>query len=213
MDLPVARGRSFMIRTLLWFFIERSLDHGRQPPRYLRWLARHDPQLRMRSQRAMDLDRALRSAALSRRHDLASGRERVAWVEPRPRDTALQGTTRSAARWGWLAATAAALTGIAAFANHYHQQQTNAARARYVSAKLAEVPDGLLTVITEVTRSSQEFSPMTQISLPKVNLWSDIPRSTQGQLKQSFSMWGSHLSDMGERVYEQFDFRGEGELN
>lgn len=202
-----------MLRTFLEFCIERTLDQGSPPPGWLRWLARHDRRLHDHSQQALQLDRALRSAAVTRRHELATATTVVPLVEPAIHKRAYQSADKSAARWGLFAATAAALVGVAAFASHYQEQQANAARAQFVSTKLAEVPDDMLAMIAEAARSSREFSPLKQITLPEVNPWSDIPRGTQGQLKQSFSAWGSQLSDLGERVYQRFDLRGETEIN
>jgi hypothetical protein len=71
----------------------------------------------------------------------------------------------------------------------------------------------MLGMIADAARAPREFSPLSRVSLSGVNPWSDIPRGTQGQLKESFSAWGSQLSDLGERVYQQFDWRGETELN
>jgi hypothetical protein len=202
-----------MIRTLLEFLIERSLDQGQQSPGWLRRLARHDRRLHDHSQHALALDRALRSGAVSRRHELAGDTQVVPVVEPGYRKPTSARADRSAARWGWLAATAAALVGVAALVNHYNEQQTRAAHAQFVSTQLTKVPDDMLAVIADAARAPRELSPLTRVSLPAGNPWSDIPRSTQGQLKQSLSAWGSQLSDLGERVYQRFDLRGEAEMN
>lgn len=202
-----------MFRTLLEFLVERSLLESRQAPGWLRWLVRHDRRLHAHREQALAVDCALRSGASLRRREMARQSEAVAAIEPvRLRSPELR-PARSAARWGWLAATAAALVGVAAFVNHYHQRQVNAARAQFVSTRLAQVPDDMLSMIAEAARSSRELSPLAQLTLPDVNPWSDIPRGTQGQLRESFSAWGSHLSDLGEQVYEQFDLRTEAELN
>jgi hypothetical protein len=202
-----------MIRTLLEFLIERSLDEGRQPPGWLRWLARHDCRLHDHSQHALALDRALRSGAVSRRHELAGDTQVVPMTDPVFVERSPARSDSSVTRWGWLAATAAALMGVAAFVNHNNEQQARAAHAQLVSKQLTKVPDEMLAVIADVARTPREFSPLTRVSLPDVNPWSDIPRGTQGQLKQSFSAWGSQLSDLGERVYQRFDLRSEAEMN
>jgi hypothetical protein len=198
-----------MIRTLLEFLNERSLDQGRQPPGWLRWLARHDSRLHDDTQRALVLDRALRSGAISRRHELAGEMQVVPMVraELPPR------VERSTARWGWLAAIAAALVGVALFLNDYNERQTRAAHAQFVSTQLTKVPNDMLGMIADAARAPREFSPLSRVSLPVANPWSDLPRSTQGQLKESFSAWGSQLSDLGERVYERFGLHGETEMN
>jgi hypothetical protein len=202
-----------MIRPLLEFLIERSLDQGRQPPGWLRWLVRHDRRLHDRSRQTLALDRALRSDAITRRYQLATKIKVLPVVEPVFRARPVERADRSAARWGFFAATAAAIVGVAAFANHYNEQQSRSAHAQFVSTRLVQVPDEMLAMIAEAARSSRDFSPLTQISFPEVNPWSDIPRGTQGQLKQSFSAWGSQLSDLGERVYQRFDLRSEVEMN
>jgi hypothetical protein len=202
-----------MIRTVLEFLMERSLDQGRQPPGWLRWLAGHDRHLHDHSQRTLQLDRALRSGAVSRRHELAGNGQAVPMNQPILRMDSRACVDRRAARWGWLAATAAALVGVAAFVHHYNEQQTRAAHAQFVSTQLTKVPDDMLAMIADVARAPREFSPLSRVSLPVANPWSDLPRSTQGQLKQSLSAWGSQLSDIGERVYERFDLRSETELN
>jgi hypothetical protein len=202
-----------MIRTFLEFLIERFLDQGRQPPGWLRWLARHDRRLHEHSRQALTLDRALRSGAVSRRHQLASDTLVVPLVEPVFLERTTYRANRSTARWGWLAATAATLVGVAAFTHHYNEQQTRAAHAQFVSSKLVQVPDEMLVMIAQAARSPREFSPLTQFALPEINPWRDIPRGTQGQLRESFSAWGSHLSDLGERVYERFDLRTGAEMN
>lgn len=201
-----------MIRTILQFLIERSLDHGRQPPGWLRQLARRDRHLHDRSQQALALDRALRSGAVSRRHQLAEKSQSIPVVTLACRESSSR-AERTAVRWGVIAALAAALVGVAAFVNHYNEQQSRAAHAQFVSSQLTKVSDDMLAVIVDVARTPREFSPLTRVSLPAVNPWSDIPRGTQGQLKQSFSAWGSQLSDLGERVYQRFDFRSETEMN
>lgn len=200
-----------MIRTLLEFLIERALDRGKRPAGWLRWLARHDRRLHDHGQQALALDRALRSAAVTRRHELASNTATIAVVEPR--SAVDHPTARSTVRWGWLAATAATLVGVAAFVNHYNERQSRAAHAQFVSSQLTKVPDDMLAVIADLARTPREFSPLARVSLPAVNPWSEIPRGTQGQLKQSFSAWGSQLSDLGERVYQRFDLRSETEIN
>lgn len=198
-----------MIRTFLEFWLERSLDQGRQPPAWLRWIAAHDRRLHDHGQRVLALDRTLRSGAVSRRQELAGNLQAVSAIQaewPTHID-------RSAARWGWFAATAAALVGVTLFLNHYNERQTRAAHAQFVSTRLTKVPDDMLAVIADVARAPREFSPLSRVSLPVANPWSDIPRSTQGQLRESFSAWGSQLSDLGERVYERFDLRSEAEMN
>jgi hypothetical protein len=195
-----------MIRTLLQYFTQRCLDNGPRSPGWLRWLQERDPSLREYAAETKELDFLLRKSARNVREEFLQEKavsRPVLQAERRAKDV-----NRSAPRLGWLAAVAAALAGVLAF-NHYSIQQANAEHAKFLSTQLASVPNEMLGVLAQAARSSRDYSPLAQLTLPEVNVWSDIPRGTQGQLKESFSVWGTQLSDLGTRVYERLDVRTE----
>jgi hypothetical protein len=106
---------------------------------------------------------------------------------------------------GWLAATAAALVGVAMFLNHTAEQQANAQRMQILSTQLATMPDDMLSLLSQAARTPRDYSPLSQLTLPEVNVWRDLPRGAQGQLKTSFDEFGSRWTSIGERVYERFE--------
>ncbi len=193
-----------MMRTLLEYLTQRSVDNGTPPPAWLRWLQQRDPVLREYASDALELDDLLRVTASARRSELA--REPLAPRRVVRRDVA---NPPRYAQWGWFAAAAAALLAFVVLFNHDPEKQANAARAQLLSTQLATMPDDMLAALAQAARSSQDYSPLARLALPEANLWSDIPRETQGQLKESFSTWGTQLSALGEHVYEQLDVRAE----
>lgn len=196
-----------MIRTLLEYFTQRSVDNGTPPPAWLRWFQKHDPVLREYASDALELDDLLRVSASARRSELA--REPLTSF---PLQRVVQRTfpeTSHFAQWGWLATAAAALLAFVVFWNHDPEKQANAARAQMLSTQLATMPDDMLAALAQAARSSQDYSPLARLKLPAGSLWSDIPRETQGQLKESLNEWGTQLSSLGEHVYEQLDVRTE----
>lgn len=197
-----------MIRTWLEFLMQRSFDKGTPLPAWLRWLERRDANLRNYAAQAQELDDLLRVSASTRRKELAS----------RPASAAVSLTARREAPAqrvfayrpiGWLAAAAAMLLVGTMLFNNYAEQQTRAEHAKMISTQLAAMPDEMLGVFAQAARTSQDYSPLAQLKLPEVTVLNEIPRTTQGKLRESFSEWGSQLSAMGERVYERFDVSAE----
>ncbi|MDZ4659772.1 MAG: hypothetical protein SH868_19535 [Bythopirellula sp.] len=194
-----------MMRNLLEYLTQRSVDNGTPPPVWLRWLQERDPMLREYASDALELDDLLRVSASARRSELA--REPLT---SRPVQHVVRRDVTNPSRyaqWGWLATTAAALLAFVIFWNHDPEKQANAARAQMLSTQLATMPDDMLAALAQAARSSQDYSPLARLKLPPGSLWSDIPRETQGQLKESLNEWGTQLSALGEQVYEQLDVR------
>jgi hypothetical protein len=190
-----------MIRTLLEYLIQSSLDRGNGVPRWLRWLQQRDPQLRRYERESQKLDSLLRSSARTVREELAAETSEPVLVE-----LPLRSEPSSNYAWaGWLAATAAALVGVAMFLNHAAEQQANAQRMTILSTQLATMPDDMLSLLSQAARTPRDLSPLAQLSLPEVNVWRDLPRGAQGQLKTSFDEFGSQWTAIGERVYERFE--------
>jgi hypothetical protein len=191
-----------MIRTMLEFLIQRSFDRGNGVPRWLRWFQQRDPQLRRYERDSQKLDSLLRSSARTVRRELAADLSEPMLVELPTRVS--QSSTNYA--WaGWLAATAAALVGVAMFLNHTAERQANAKRMQILSTQLATMPDDMLSLLSQAARTPRDYSPLAQLSLPEVNVWRDLPRGAQGQLKTSFDEFGSRWTSIGERVYERFE--------
>lgn len=199
------------MRTFLEFIVQVFKDHDRPLPRFLAWLAERDSQLRESLRRSQSLDRELRTGALARRDVLGEQTKFASpmLVVPTAR---LVGYSRRHSI-AWFATLAASLVGVAAFIHHWRQEQTKAAHAQLLSTQLAAVPGDMLSVIRHVARSPQEYSPLARLSFPEVNLWSAVPRGTQGQLKSTISTWGSELSALGERVYQRLETPFEDVMN
>ena len=196
-----------MMRIVLEYLTQRSVDNGTPLPAWLQWFQQRDPVLREYASDALELDDLLRVTASAQRTTLA--RESLT---SRPVQRVLRREVANPPRYaqlGWLATAAAALLAFVVFLNHDPEKQANAERAQLLSTQLAAMPDDMLAVLVEVARSSQDYSPLTQLALPEGNVWSDIPRGTQGRLKESLNAWGSQLSSLGEHVYEQLDVREE----
>jgi hypothetical protein len=191
-----------MIRTLLEYLIQSSLDRGNGVPRWLRWFQHRDPQLRRFERESQKLDSLLRSSARTVREELAADVREPMLVELPVRELHSSPTYAWA---GWLAATAAALVGVAMFLNHTAEQQANAERMTILSTQLATMPDDMLSLLSQAARTPRDYSPLAQLSLPEVNVWRDLPRGAQGQLKTSFDEFGSQWTAIGERVYERFE--------
>jgi hypothetical protein len=191
-----------MIRTFLEYLIQNSLDRGNGVPRWLRWFEQRDPQLRRYERESQKLDSLLRSSARTVRRELAVETREPVLVELQ----LLVSQSSSRFAWaGWLAATAAALVGVAMFLNHTAEQQANAQRMTILSTQLATMPDDMLSLLSQAARTPRDLSPLAQLSLPEVNVWRDLPRGAQGQLKTSFDEFGSQWTAIGERVYERFE--------
>jgi hypothetical protein len=191
-----------MIRTMLEFLIQHSLGRGNGVPRWLEFFVQRDPQLRRYEREIQKLDSLLRSSARIVRQELAADLSEPMLVELPTRVS--QSSTNYA--WaGWLAATAAALVGVAMFLNHTAEQQANTQRMQILSTQLATMPDDMLSLLSQAARTPRDYSPLAQLSLPEVNVWRDLPRGAQGQLKTSFDEFGSRWTSIGERVYERFE--------
>lgn len=191
-----------MIRTLLEYLLQNSLDRGNGVPRWLRWFKARDPQLRRYERESQKLDSMLRSSARTVRQELSADVNESVLVElPLRRET----SSPNYAWAGWLAATAAALVGVAMFFNHAVEQQANAQRVTILSTQLATMPDDMLSLLSQAARTPRDLSPLAPLSLPKVNVWRDLPREAQGQLKTSFDEFGSQWTAIGERVYERLE--------
>jgi hypothetical protein len=191
-----------MIRTLFEFLIQSSLDRGNGVPRWLRWFQQRDPQLRRYERNSQRLDSLLRSSAQSVRQELAAEGSEPVLVELPLR---CEPSSSNYAWAGWLAATAAAMVGVAMFFNHTAEQQANAERMQILSTQLATMPDDMLSLLSKAARTPRDLSPLAQLSLPEVNVWRDLPREAQGQLKTSFNEFGSQWTSIGERVYERLE--------
>lgn len=196
-----------MMRTLLEYFSQRSIDKGIAAPGWLRWIQERDPKLREYASDARELDDLLRVTASARRSELVQEPLLSRSIKHVIRRDVANPT--SYATWGGLAIAAAALLAFVVFWNHDPEQQANAARAQLLSTQLASLPDDMLAALAQAARSSQDYSPLARLKLPEVNVWSDLPRGTQEQLKTSFNAWGTQLSALGEDVYEQLDVRAE----
>ncbi len=196
-----------MMRNLCEYLTQRSVDNGTPVPAWLRWFQQRDPVLREYASDVLELDDLLRVSASARRSELA--RESLV---SRPVNRVLLRDVATSPRYAqlaWFATAAAALLAFVVLFNHDPEKQANAKRAQVLSSQLAGVPDDMLAALAQAARSSQDYSPLSRLALPEVNLWSDIPRETQGQLKESLSTWGTQLSALGEHVYEQLDVRAE----
>jgi hypothetical protein len=191
-----------MIRTLFEYLIQSSLDRGNGVPQWLRWFQQRDPQLRRYERDSQKLDQRLRSSARVVRQELAIETSEALLVELPLRS---EPSSSNYAWAGWLAATAAGLVGVAMFFNHAAEQQANAQRMQILSTQLATMPDDMLSLLSQAARTPRDYSPLAQLSLPEVNVWRDLPRGAQGQLKTSFNEFGSQWTAIGERVYERFE--------
>jgi hypothetical protein len=190
-----------MMRTLLEYLTQRSIDNCTPLPAWLQWFQQRDPVLREYASNALELDDLLRVSASARRTALA--RESLTSMSV---ERVLRREVANPPRYaqlGWLATAAAALLAFVVFFNRSGEKLANAERAQLLSTQLATMPDDMLAVLAEAARSSQDYSPLTQLALPEENVWSDIPRGTQGRLKESLNAWGSQLTSLGEHVYEQ----------
>jgi hypothetical protein len=202
-----------MFRTLLEYFTQRSIDRQKPSPTWLRWIQRHDASLRGYETDARELDQMLQTSARARRQQLSSEVNSVPLVTPARREVRQPSHTKVFRRLGWLAATAAMLVGVTASVNHNTEQRTKSEQVRAVSIQIAAVPDEMLAMLTEAARTPREYSPLNRLSLPQVNVWKDLPRGAQGQLKQTMNTWGTQWTAIGERVYERFDFDMKTEIN
>jgi hypothetical protein len=188
--------------------MQHSFDKGTPLPAWLRWLERRDASLRNYAAQAQELDDLLRVSASTRRKELASQPVSAVTNLTVQRDRPLQ-RVLAFQPLGWLAAAAAMLLVGTMLFNNYAERQTRAEHAKMISTQLAAMPDEMLGVFIQVARTSQEYAPLAKLNLPEVTVLNDIPRTTQGTLRESFSQWGLQLSAMGEQVYERFDVSAE----
>lgn len=195
-----------MFRTILEFLTQRALDNGTPVPAWLRKLQKRDAGLQRYADDAQELDQLLRTSAVTRRHELVEKYVALP-LQDRHYVANVSYNTHRYRQIGWIAVAAAACVLIATFGYQFTQQSADAQRARVMSAQLAAVPDEMLALFAEAAQVPREFSPLSRISLPEFNVWSDIPRGTQSQLRKSLDGWTLQITGLGEGVYERLDLR------
>lgn len=201
-----------MIRTVFEFLIQRYHDQARPWPMWLRWLIQRDLELGRFANDSQRLDALLRTGAQSRREWCSTLQVQTQHAR-NVIDSVVATRSRQRPRdrvrpLGWLITPAIAASLILALLLvRLHDRGTDAQRVRFLSDQFAAVPDEMLGLIQRAAHASQShvvrYSPWSQVSLPRTNLWQNVAVQTQQRVQESagnlFSPWMSLGDDLRAR--------------
>ncbi len=183
-----------MIRTLLEYLLNRSMDDGKSPGGWLVRQLRRDSKLQRFDTDARRLDTLLRESAAEHRKAMAiTGEVDVLTLSPeRPLATAAP-TRRSNQSALWVAGLAVAAMLLLMASPQWFRPAAPTVHAGEFAQQLTVAPGEVLRLINHAAETSQtqlpQLSPLNKLALTQLPAWQDVATQVESPVRNELDAW------------------------